>query len=1131
RADDDIDVIFGGAGVDTISGYNGGLLSIGDASDPDFEFMLGNVIFGGSEDDEIETLDGVDVIFCGAGNDEAAAGKGYLLNIDDQFKIDLGDLIFGQAGDDTLHGDAPDPPSGDDLDGIDVIFGGPGNDNIYGGTGGNIEVPDQNFCLLFGNLLFGGPDNDLLRGDYLNWDTNDPRGGIDLIFGAGGDDTIEGASGSLIVVGDITTGQAILIGFGNLLFGGPGNDLIKGADEVALCTGVSEDLDDLIDGLGLDDLGGAADLIFCGPGNDEAFGYAGIDFMFGGDGDDEMHGEHGGFIIVPISSVPTPIALGNLMFGADHDDTITSLGRLGLPTVPPIEIDLLFGGPCYDNISAGDGLNLVFGGRADDVVTSGDGINIIFGGKENDNLTAGGIGLNVAFGGRGDDIMTAGDGINVLFGGREADQIATGFGLNLAFGGKDKDVINGGDGICLLFGNAANDTVSGGNGLCLAFGNRGDDDVNGANGLIVLFGNRGNDTVTSGAGLSVNFGNAEHDIVRGGPGLTVLFGNNGEDRVRSGSGLGVAFGNREKDILEFGGGGLYVAFGNNDDDVIVGGGGLNLLFGNRGGDHIFGGGGVNIAFGGQIADYIRGGGSPDLLFGGAGDDQITGAGSRDLLFGNRDNDSLSTDGSGELAFGNRGNDTVRSGGDGSDRDFLFGNRGNDGLFGCNNADKLFGGRGSDSKNRNDCNGLSLPSPACGEVRGVVLIDVDNDNVGDMPHVGVTVFAGSSSAVTDADGRYRIAGLAVGGYSVTQTVPPGYTQISAPPSHAITINGPMGIDLYLNRDFVNRDETCHVNANATGCKGSTLCTTQPSEVQCLPTVVRRVLRCPDTGAICDDASDCPCSDCVPGWAVVECSCVNPNTDCYVSFDAANEPSCSMQCVQGAAVRQCMPINEGDLFRCECPGDPCPTELARFTFSGFVTSGPGVGLPPPWDTVAVGQEWTATYRFIRTAPDQNAAGNFGDYRAIVYHDIQFGAASSSGGLVAASTLIRNRSEPGNADVYSAQFNIPAAGPVLRFTLLLDDGLGTAWTLAGLNPRDGLPLCEHIVLNRFDSRFVMIDTVPPNAAGPIFGTVDSFNCTNCAELLPPAARPNFEPAAKNPQMPAGARPTSVGPLGGAP
>ena len=57
-----------------------------------------------------------------------------------RFPRQLGDVIFGQGGDDTLHGDAPSAGAGADDDGIDVIFGGPGDDKIYGGSGGTIEV-------------------------------------------------------------------------------------------------------------------------------------------------------------------------------------------------------------------------------------------------------------------------------------------------------------------------------------------------------------------------------------------------------------------------------------------------------------------------------------------------------------------------------------------------------------------------------------------------------------------------------------------------------------------------------------------------------------------------------------------------------------------------------------------------------------------------------------------------------------------------------------------------------------------------------------------------------------------------------------------------------------------------------
>jgi len=1082
RADDDIDVIFGGNGEDTIHGYGGGLLSLGDPDDPDFELRLGNVLFGGDQNDEIDALDGIDLIFGGEGDDTASGGEGHLLEIDDDFSIDLGDLIFGQAGDDTLHGDAADPPDSGDDDGIDVIFGGPGADGIYGGTGGQIEVPDQDFCLLFGNLLFGGPDDDTLRGDYLNWDSGDPRGGIDLIFGAGGNDTLEGAGGSLIVVGSITSGQAVVIWFGNLLFGGPGDDVIAGADAASLCTGVNEDLDDLLNGLGVSDLGGGADLIFAGAGNDTVDAYNGIDFVFGSGGDDVLRADHGGILIVP---TPLVIAFGNLMFGSDGEDDITSLGRIGLPTVPPLEIDLLFGGPCDDVISAGDGLNLVFGNKADDLIAAGDGINVLFGNQGADDITAG-TGLNVAFGNSGDDVITAGDGVNVLFGNADDDIINGGMGLNIAFGNRGDDLVQAGLGIAILFGNSGTDEVRGGDGVSLAFGNRGDDLVRGGNGLAVLFGNAGNDDVAGANGLNVAFGNADHDLVAAGAGLAVLFGNQGEDRLRSGPGLSVLFGNRDGDILQSGGG-LYIAFGNADADVIVGGGGLNLLFGNRGDDQFFGGNGVNIAFGNRENDLIRGGGSADFLFGNLGADTMTGGGTKDFMFGNRDDDCLSSDGGADFVFGNRGNDQVRSGSDG-DCDWLFGNRGNDGLYRCQTCDKRFGGRGNDSKS-DSCDGCSLSAPARGEVRGTVRIDLDGDGVGDVGHAGVMVTAGSFSAVTDADGRYRIAGLAVGGYTVAQTVPAGYEQVSAPPTYSITINS-MGIDLYQGRDFVNRED-CFVAPDGWSCLGNGC---DPADPGCQPVAVQQVLRCPDTGEICDEAGDCPCNTCVPSWAVVECEC---NPECYVILDPATGPQCST-CIGGGEVQPCDLVEQDGIYRCVCPEPDCPTDLSMFFFSGTVTSVFNLATaPPPWDQVLLGTSWSVTYWFVRSTPDQNADPTLGDYPAVVYYYLQVGPATASGALTPGATLIRNSSLFANQyDAYEASWTVaPASGTVL---VQLRDFTQTAWTLAGLSPRDELPLCPDVVLNRFARRIFRVDG-PPNPSWNIVGSIDGFECIDCASGLP--------------------------------
>ncbi|RIL12495.1 hypothetical protein DCC79_01240 [bacterium] len=918
REDDDIDVVFGGGEDDTIRGYGGGRLSIGDESDPTFELVLGNVVFGGDGDDAIATQDGIDVIFAGAGDDTAEAGAGDTLEIDDAFSIQLGDLVFGQLDDDILHGDAPTAGTGAGDDGIDVLFGGPGDDKLYGGSGGTIKLPGQDFCLLWGNLLFGGAGGDLLRGDYETWDSSAPQGGIDLAFGGPGGDTIEGAGGSLVVIGDITSLQAVVIWFGNLLFGGADDDTIRGADAADLGGCVNAELAGFLSDAGVTGLGGAADLILAGGGYDTVDAYDGIDFVFGATGDDTLRADDGGIVVVPIDGIPVPIAFGNLMFGGEGEDTIRSKGRLGVAAVPPLEIDVLFGGPCDDGIFAGDGFNVAFGNRGSDTIVADDGVNLLFGNAHDDVISAG-SGLSVALGNLGDDVISGGAdalGIYVLLGNRDKDDITGGDGLTVAFGNRGDDAVRGGVGVGILFGNGGHDDIDGGDGLTVAFGNRGDDTVGAGNGVAVLLGNQGADDVQCADVLCVALGNLDPDLVSaGGIGLSALFGNAGEDRVTTGTGLGVAFGNDGDDIVRAGGGGALFALGNGGDDVIVGGPGVNVAFGNTGNDQYFSGGGANLVFGNAGDDTTRGGPGSDLLFGNSGLDTLVGGhGGPDVLFGNRDGDTLGTNDGDDLAFGNRGGDHVYAS-DAGGCDLLFGNRGIDTLEECQSCDLRFGGRGGDDKPAS-CTMLSPAAPSRGEVRGTVRLDLNGDSAGDVGQPNVTVKAGSQSAVTDADGRYRITGLAANtAYSVVEVVPAGFAQLSPPTAHAVAVGG-QGIDLFPGRDFVNRPR-CAVAADGWGCVSAECEPGGAAPVPaCRPVAVRRVMRCVQTGKVCGSDADCPCLDCEPSWEVVSCACVASDASCTLTLDPKTGPRCGGIC-PGRPGGPCQLQAVGDVYRCGCP----------------------------------------------------------------------------------------------------------------------------------------------------------------------------------------------------------------------
>jgi Ca2+-binding RTX toxin-like protein len=1123
RDDDDIDFIFGGMGDDPeLNGHDGGLIEFDTDDDGtnEFELFFGNLIFGSQGDDGILAGKGLDLLFGGDDNDTIEAGYGVRLQFGSAVTLDFGDLIFGSAGDDTIHGDQPearanpDPDDGE-VDGIDLIFAGEGDDTVYSGDGGLFVVGDINtptsidVALTFGNLIFGGPGNDALRAKYelpsAPGEDDDDRPGLDLIFGgAGNDDDIIGGDGTLIFIGPVAS--PTLIPFGNLLFGSTGDDVIRGADDAPI-----PDVGLPVNPNGILDIFDAMDLIFAGAGDDDVESYNGIDLVFGSDGEDRLVATNGG---VMLFGGAVPIPFGNLIFGGDDDDVIESDGRVLL-----LEIDLLFGGKCDDTIEAGGGLiNLVFGGKHhDDINAAGDPatINLLFGNRGMDEITTSGIGINLIFGNRDDDDINAGDGINVLFGNRGDDIVTGGSGINLLFGNRGDDTVgSGGDdgGIYLLFGNRGSDIVQGGPGINLAFGNRCNDEVYGGPGLSLLFGNRGDDIVAGGAGVTLAFGNRDDDRISSGPGLALLFGNSGDDRLLSGGGLDLGFGNSGNDILCSAGGGLTLSFGNSGEDIIFGGNDVNLLFGNRDDDWISGdNGGLDLIFGNSGNDTIFGrGGDVDLLFGNRDNDEIDGEAGFDLILGNRGNDRLlSGDGSTDILLGNRGNDFVYSDDDNDNRDLLLGNRGNDdmdgdppgGILGC--RDIRIGGRGNDDRS---CDGLGLtfaePSPRFGIVRGIVEIDLDNDNNGDVGHGGVQVTITGPSGVLNTttasdsggdcpsdEGTFSFTGLLPGNYTVCQTVPADFEQVdpASGTCRNITILDDCGGSIVTGVSFANR-ENCAPRFDGLACAAGNC-------MECQPTRVRRVMRCAQTGDICDSDADCECNvDCVPGWEVIACEC---DPECYIDFDPVEGPlGCLGGCPDGTA---CHLVEDGDEFYCDCQPSGCEVDYSMFTFRGRVgfTSIPG-------GPIAIGDPWELRFWFLRNASDVDPNPASGDYGVSYYetwingtlYEAHYVEGSPDDRILVFDGIV------GQDDQYRVVLPvfdaIPGHGSYLRLNgfwdAFMDDSLPLCATF-------NFPLFEFCIekpcgeVPGFEEECRCFEYVGPQRTGTVYGFVDEFECDDCS------------------------------------
>ena len=638
-------------------------------------------VFAGPDEDKIFGGDHHDFLVGGKDNDEihGSAGKTYSWGTGN---VDIGNLILGAGGDDSLFGGEDDADKGED----------------------GIVSTEGYTDIILGDLWFtGDPGKDNIKGER----------GIDFIFGEQEDDQLSNAhTGSVNIYG-------INLKMGSFFFGGSGNDTISGSNST---------------GAGLTQILG--DFVFGSEGNDNASGNGGFDFIFGGDGNDTLSGNKSFDLVFGNQGNDT--VNGNegidLVSGDKGDDQV--YGQAGA-------FDLLLGGQGNDAMFGGDGVDLMFGSQGTDRMQGNDSVDMMFGGSEADTIN-GNDSVDIIFGSKGSDFLYGDAGVDIIFGGDDPDYVAGGASTDVIFGnesgqgGKKRDNLNGQDGVDIIFGNSGDDLISGGNdtdvlfgnsdndeikgdgGVDIIFGNSGNDDLSGDGGTDVLFGNSGDDQMSGGTSTDILFGNSGCDVMEGNDSTDVFFGNSGADRILGGSGTDVVFGNSGNDVI-YGESGTDILFGNSDNDYINNGSGTNIVFGNDGNDHIVGGANKDIIFGNRGNDYIAGGADKDFIWGNRGHDTIDGGSSGDIIFGNRDNDLINAGSGTDWIWGNRGNDRIRGvegknrvwgnrGDDtldgyipGSDtKDKLRGNRHSDTLTGnsSNDRDKLRGGWGSDTKMRN-----------------------------------------------------------------------------------------------------------------------------------------------------------------------------------------------------------------------------------------------------------------------------------------------------------------------------------------------------------------------------------------------------------------------------------------------
>jgi len=226
------DQISGSAGADTLLGQNGADTLTGRGGDDVLNGGAGNdilnggagadTLIGGSQTDTASYIDAIsgariDLAYQDRNTGQAAGDS--FNSIENLTGSDLGDLIYGDGGNNTIYGlDGDDWLQG--RGGNDTLIGGAGNDVLVGGVGADVLnggtgtdraqyfLSKQGLTVDLGNSsnntgiaagdtfisiedLAGSPYDDILTGD----------GGANMLIGNGGDDRLDGTGGDDVLRG------------------------------------------------------------------------------------------------------------------------------------------------------------------------------------------------------------------------------------------------------------------------------------------------------------------------------------------------------------------------------------------------------------------------------------------------------------------------------------------------------------------------------------------------------------------------------------------------------------------------------------------------------------------------------------------------------------------------------------------------------------------------------------------------------------------------------------------------------------------------------------------------------------------------------------------------------------------
>jgi trimeric autotransporter adhesin len=684
------DYLDGGAGADTLQGYNG-----------DDTYVIDN-----AGDVVLESLNmGTDQVNCTLTSYTLAAN---VENLNYLGPSTTGFFGTGNALNNTIWG----------WNGSDFLDGAAGADNLYGYAGddfyyvdnvGDVVVESVNQgndwveCYLASytlganleNLNYIGPSTvgfngtgNALNNTIIGWngaDRLDGSIGADTMRGLDGDDlfyvdnagdaVIENANQGTDTVATTLTSYTLGANVENLAYNG-----------LSSFTGIGNGLDNAITG------SAAGDVLMGAGGNDVLQGGLGADNMTGGTGNDSYFVENAADAV-------------NEVVGEGLDTVYASLNYMLAPNVETLVLqggaDLQgYGNTLANTLIGNSGNNLLDGGIGADGMQGGAGNDTYFVDNAGDAVVEGALAGNDTVFASVNFTLSANVETLILQGGGDLQGFGNGQ-INTLYGNGGNNLLNGAGGADLMIGGAGDD---------IYFVDNIADSVSEAPGA-------GNDTVFSTANFALTadvetlvlqgiadlqgygnalgntiYGNSGNNLINGGGGIDLMVGGGGNDSYfvdniadscfeSAGAGNDTVYANvnyglsADIETLVLQGSADLQGYGNNTGNSIYGNSGNNLLNGGGGADTMAGGAGNDIYFVDNIGDGIvesANAGTDTVLAGvscalsanvealvlqGAGNIDGIGNALGNSIFGNSGANTLDGGASVDQLTGNLGNDT------------------------------------------------------------------------------------------------------------------------------------------------------------------------------------------------------------------------------------------------------------------------------------------------------------------------------------------------------------------------------------------------------------------------------------------------------------------------------------------